>query len=129
MKIRGDKSDGYGADAWVFFSRVASQNKEFRPEVLPMLTPEIRRIAVLLRSIPQDGFINVTMRTVGGREDLLRCKLTDVNEAQNSVALTFRNSGGAEIARTIPLDHVRTVFRRVDGVWSADVDHFFMVHG
>jgi hypothetical protein len=124
VKVKGNVADGWGGDSWVFFSRVASQNKDFRPEVLPMLTPETRRIAVLLRSIPEGATIGLALRTrhEGGRDDQPNCTLDSLDETTNRV--TFKVAGCAA-SLSIPLDRIRTAFASHDGRWYVDVDHFF----
>jgi hypothetical protein len=55
VKVKGSAADGYGEDAWVYFTRTTSHTKEFSPERLPMLmVPEIRRIAIMLQTILAD---------------------------------------------------------------------------
>lgn len=125
VKVRGDAKDGYGHDAWVFFSRVASQNKEFRPEVLPMLTPEMRRIAVLLRSIPVDSKVTVIQRTHGdGFHPQSNCRLVGVDETRNSVVFHRYNGSVASEIR-VPLDSVRTAYEERDDQWTVEVAYFF----
>lgn len=49
----GPSSDAWSGDAWVYFLRVATQNKEVSPETLALaMSPDVRRITILLRSIP-----------------------------------------------------------------------------
>lgn len=123
---------GSGDDAWIFVRRVASQNVSFRPEELPMLmTPEIRRTAILLRGIG-DGTAYVVLRTApdhdtsrqrydGGRAAPQPCLIKDVDELRNSVL--FENKLKSD-KFAVPLDHVRTVFRDHAGDWIVDVGFF-----
>jgi hypothetical protein len=124
-------------DAWVFFRReAASQNKELRPEMLPMfMTPEIRRIAILLHAIPtgRESKIYVTRRSgkEGGRSTEAECWLEDggVDEASNCVtfqkeALVQGTAGRTEFR--IPLDQINTVFRgQGHNAWHVDVMHYW----
>lgn len=125
VRVRADKDDGYGDSAWVFFHRVASQTKPMTPQVAAMMTTEIRRIAILLRSIPANDPVDVALRTEGdGRQDFHGCRLGVVEEMENRV--TFIRAPGQLDGRlhSVPLDHVRTAFKRHDGRWIVDVDHF-----
>lgn len=125
VRVRGDADDGYGDSAWVFFHRVASQTKPMTPQVAAMMTTEVRRIAILLRSIPPHDPVDVALRTKGdGRQDFHDCRLGLVVEMENRV--TFFRDPGRPDGRlySVPLDHVRTAFKRHDGRWIVDVDHF-----
>jgi hypothetical protein len=126
VRVHGDAGDGSGDDAWVFFSRLASQNKPFRPEMLPMLTPESRRTAILLQSIPANAVVHAVSRTKneGGRVDMPNSTLLSVDEMANTVVL--RMEKGAE--RRIPLDCIRTVFRGDSGRWHLEIEHYFQIH-
>lgn len=132
VKVRGDKADGYGDPAWTFWRRVASQNVPFRPEELPMLmTPEIRRIALLLRAI---GFNQAhvvrrtssetaaTIRYDKGRSEVLVSKVVEVDELRNTVL--FEKDDATSGRFTVPLDHVVTVFRNPVGAWIVNVAYF-----
>jgi hypothetical protein len=56
VRIRSDGSDGYGGDAYVFPVRLSTHAIMFTPERLPMLmNPDVRRMAILLQSIPKDA--------------------------------------------------------------------------
>ena len=60
VRVRGDKSDGYGNDTYVFPVRVSTHAIMFTPEQLPMLmNPEVRRMAILLRSIPPSAKVRL----------------------------------------------------------------------
>jgi hypothetical protein len=130
VQVRGDKTDGYGDPAWVFFSRVASQTQPFSPELLPMLTPDVRRIALLLRSIPQDGHVILSQQAVQGTSTATAgCRMVRVQEETNAFVLRWP-TGGPNNLRSFPLDMVRTMYRRADeGAWCIDLGPYHHAGG
>lgn len=121
VKIKGSKDDGFAGDAWAFFTRIASQNKPVRPEELAMImTPDVRRIAILLRSIPADA--DVQLKYVHNRNGHRmytggsRYRVLDVDELTNTAVFTTERN---RADRThIAIDTIETVFQRPEGVWA-----------
>jgi hypothetical protein len=112
VRVKGDKDDGYGDAAWVFFSRVTSQCKEFTPEVLPMLMlPEVRRVAILLRSIPPGIKVDVQLNHSTTMSD---STLVSVDELAN---VAFFENHTLPTPFEVALDAIASVFRRHDGKW------------
>jgi hypothetical protein len=123
VRCKGDKEQGWGADAWVFFARVASQSVAFSPELLPMLTPEIRRIVLLLQTIPREPPVCLSRQTaaLGSGSWDEPWAWAGVDETTNSFRLT-RPKPPPPIDRTFPLDRIRAVYRGADDeTWFVDM--------
>lgn len=124
------KSDWRG-DAWTFFRReAASQNKEIRPERFPMLmSAELRRIAIILQSIPQEATVHITKRRSDDeRKQVESCTLVAVEEEKNRVVfskVTVKKDAPRTSAVVVPLDQILTAFEGVNGEWQVDVAHYY----
>lgn len=114
--ITGDARDGYGDRAWLFFSRIASHCKAFTPEVLPMLMmPEIRRTAILLRSIAPDD--PISLRHDPQSRNSVPVRLVEIRELENAVHFKADQKGAPIV---VPLDGITTVFKSADGRWHVN---------
>jgi len=118
VAVKTPARDGeWHGDAWVYFRReAASQNKEMRPEMLPMFTtPEIRRTVILLQSIPDNAKIHVrAVSLVSGNREDQDAEGVEVDEMRN--VARFRGAHG-EVAVAYPLDLIASVFDQGDGKW------------
>jgi hypothetical protein len=125
VRCTGDgskKNWGWGGPAWVFFARVMSQTKEFSPEVLPMLTPDVRRHSIIIRSIPASETITLTLAVSGSRAGLIaKATVVSVDDETNAFVLTWKD-GASVMTRSFPLDMVRTVYRgATSSAWYIDM--------
>ncbi len=103
--------------------RVGTQTTYFPPERLPMLmSADVRRMAILLNAIPAGEKCVVRQFLSNGAPHLLDdVFMVAVEELTNSVR--FKLPSGAY--RSIPLDHVQTVYFKEHGaVWSVVVRCF-----
>ena len=115
---------GAGEKATYFFPvRVGADTKYYRPDQLAMLmSAKVRRMAILLNAIPRDAPCSMHQFTKdGGKHPLDGLVLDSVDEATNSVR--FKVQTGS--VRTVPLDHVQTVyFDQARQVWKVAVRRF-----
>jgi hypothetical protein len=98
-------------EAWFFPRRVGIETVNLRAEQLPMfMVPEIRRIAILLRGVPENHrlFLSQMTRTNSQGE---RAYFRSVDEAANVVILADENNE----AWTIPLDRIESVWEDPKG--------------
>jgi hypothetical protein len=101
------------SDAYFFPFRTGIDTNYLRAEQLPMLMiPQIRRIATLLRGIPQAEQIGLQVR---GRTNSQGYKMHfhHVDELANVVVLEAPNATGVKMVH--PLDRVESVWKDVDG--------------
>ncbi len=114
--------EGYGGPSHVFPVRTGAQSKFLKPSELPMfMTPEVRRVAVLLARLPPSTRAKVVYATGLHEIDAI---FMSVDEQKNEVLMrpmswpaTDRNPG-----YVIPLDGVRTVYAAPDGTWRIVLD-------
>lgn len=115
VRVSGNITDGWGDDAWVFFQRIATHNKPvrpevIRPEVLPVfMSPEIRHVAIILRSIPFGARVRLKQEVSSGStarygEGSAYSAVT-VDELANTVVFATAND-----TTPIPLNFIRTVY-------------------
>lgn len=122
--VRGEgERDGY------FFPMRSGANTNFlKPEQLPMLMiPELRRVVILLRSIPERDKILVREPRTDPNwgysrryysEEILR--MVSIDELLNRVIFE-RDEGHQQVSVPIPLDRVTSVFRDMKG-WVVTLD-------
>ena len=112
-------------DSYVFPLRTATHTHYLSPTEFPMLmVAEIRRVAILLDSIPPNQRMNTMLHaeTSAGIVDTRAVTVVDVD----LTTLTLKPaSGGGEIR--LPLDRVRSVWRRNEKHWAISVDGKFDV--
>jgi hypothetical protein len=103
-------------DAFFFPRRVGLQTEVLRPEQLPMfMVPEIRRIAILLRSIPAREYLWLSEINAMGNSVGKRSYLLGINEAANACSLSGQPPSGDHQVWTIPLDRIESVWSSTDG--------------
>lgn len=112
VKVMAHKpTEGWGDSSYVFPVRTGTDADFLQPDQLAMyMTPEVRRIAVLLSRIPKGTMIRVhrvedTHAWVG--------RLGEVSEVENIV--TFHKENGDKM-QNLPLDCIRTVYEK----WDSD---------
>lgn len=127
VRVKADKSDGHGGDAWVFFKRAATHNLPVRPEVicpelLPVfMSPDIRAVGIILRNIKRPSQIRLkedygqgpANPFVEGRP----YSVLDVDELANAVTF-YENEDRKGGCVSIPLNFIKTVYRTETGVWQ-----------
>jgi hypothetical protein len=110
--------------AWAFFRRIASQTKEILPDMLPMMTPESRRAAILLQAIPTNAKVTVvrtgTTAPGAGAVPVGTGRVSAVMDDVNAFTFTFK-SGPNIIERNFAIDMIRTVYRGRGGDWFVDL--------
>ncbi len=122
VRIRGDVTDGFGDSAFVFPMRSGRQTLFLRPELLPMLMdPGLRRIVVLLESIPvgAGGKRTVLLGPPQGLSEQL--ELIDVLPLENIVVLSQHRTEGA-VRCHVPIDAVISVYRGSVDQWVVEID-------
>lgn len=134
VKVRGDKTDGWGEPAWVFPLRVATQTVPLLPEALPMMMePDIRRRVILLSRIVENCSVLVSSGPTpsgyggGGRAIDMVFLYQRVDVMQNIAVFKVRYNGGGKPTFNIihiPLDDVRTVYEDVDGCRMSVAGYF-----
>jgi len=126
--------DAFGSPprAYVFPVRLSTHAIPFTPERLPMLlNPAIRRIAILLESIPEDAREKVTFNWVSWVDERQRGHVGAVDlrmtkaDLESNVLCVEQNAGGAQRAARVPLDDVQAVWEHADGRWSVRVSGVF----
>jgi len=108
-----------GGPSFAFPLRTATHTHFLQPTELTMLmVPEIRRVAILLDSIPSAERRNVTLHVFGGGvgQTYPGSTLVSVDPQATSVHLQIPGATG-----TIPLDRVESVWKGGDHVWSVAV--------
>lgn len=110
-------------DAYFFPVRTSLQTTFLHVEQLSMfLSPEVRRKATLLRSIPSDSRVKLRLRLssglVQGSEFLF---IVNVSESDNAVTFITRQSGSDEDKSVYPLENIRSVYKDQTG-WNVIVD-------
>lgn len=121
VRLRSDRTEGHGGDAWTFPVRIGTQTKFFRPEQLAMLmSAEYRRIAILLNEIkPGDEVLLTTPNRGHGSE--MKCSFQSSSALDNILVLPSKERGVGTFR--IPIDRVRSVWR--DGSWYILIDGHF----
>lgn len=119
VMLRGDKTDGYGDPAWVFFHRVGDDAKPIKPEQLAMLMiPELRRKMILVDSIPQSSRSLLYLFSANGN-NMAVIGLT-VHPVGHSISLRL-NSGAVNAWFEIPLDAVKFVWKEPNGTYHISI--------
>jgi hypothetical protein len=125
VSVKGSAADGYGENAWVFFTRTTSHTKEFSPENLPMLmVPEVRRVAIMLRAVMADpthavGTGNAFIKHGNGTAykmayaSNLGSRVERVEENENTVSFIVPGTTGRH---AFALDQIFSI-HRIDGGW------------
>jgi hypothetical protein len=111
--------------SFAFPLRTASQTHYMTPTELAMLmVPEIRRVAILLDSIPLDQRADVMLlaRSVAPDVDPRTVTLEGVDR---ELTTAFFSRSGEKIR--LPLDRIQSVWRRDDRPWCVAVDGAFAV--
>jgi hypothetical protein len=110
-----------GCPAYAFPFRPGEKTVWLRPEQLPMLmVPEIRRMAILLDSIPLEERAEVDIVAVahtGSASSKNTLRFVRVDIQGSCVIFSEGGGGGAIISTSIPLDAMKLVWRNF-GRWS-----------
>jgi hypothetical protein len=107
VKVKGDKADGHGGDAYVFPVRVGTHTRCLTPGELAMyMVPEVRMTIVALEAIPDQERANVTLiQLLGGNANRhVKDGLAIVAIEPERNALRFDNN------ESYPLNCVRAVW-------------------
>jgi len=131
VKVRGDATDGWGAETYVFPARFSTHAIPLRPDQIAMLmNPEIRRVMILLESIPAAARTKVTftwhtytdqhLRPLMGSEML---EIQAIEPLTNSLLLIHRPGPYPSLPfeLRIPLDDVETAWEVRPDQWSVRV--------
>jgi hypothetical protein len=103
VRIKGDRSDGFGGDAFVFPLRIARRCDFITPEQLPMLMlPAIRHAAIRLSQIPQGAPMG--LRIANGT--VYQCSELQVDIHSSTV--TLKMASGTTL--TLPIEAVGPVW-------------------
>ncbi len=125
VKIQGSITDGFAGDAFYFPIRSGTNNVPITPEQMPMfLIPEIRRFATMLDSIPQSERQSIELSDPENARKDVTLKLVDMQT--NSFTMEWKNpqNAGSPITFTMPMDHIRRVWKNYGGRWRIMVDGY-----
>lgn len=104
VQIKGSKRDGYGGDSYVFPYRLLSHTTYLPVEQIPMLlTPDVRRVAILLSTLRPDTKIRVHPKMIVESDQHTHpfdMKFVRVDELRN--CLIVKDTNGRESG--VPLD-------------------------
>jgi hypothetical protein len=118
VKVTAHKqSEGWGGDSYVFPVRSGTDARYLEPGQLAMfMTPQIRRIAVMLARIPHNAEVAICPDS----KSHMSCTFVDVSEEDN-ICTVITN-----INRTVryPLDMIQSVFQDIDGRWHIMIDYY-----
>jgi hypothetical protein len=132
VRLRSDPADGKMIDTYAFPVRLSTHTIYLRPDQLPMLmNPEIRRVMILLESIPHASLAKVaftwhawtdqTHRVHMGASDL---KIHGFDPLTNAMTVeTDPAVGGLQMR--VPLDDVETAWDTGNGRWCIRVSGAF----
>ena len=116
-----------GMESFAFPLRTATQTHWMTPTELAMLmVPQIRRIAILLDSIPLDQRENVQFifqTPYQYENDVLSGTLVGIDQTLTTVTMKIPIGilGPESVRIAIPIDRVNSVWRRGEASWSVDV--------
>jgi hypothetical protein len=114
VRVKADKAnEGFGRDVYAFPVRSGTDADYLEPGQLAMfMTPQIRRVAVMLSRIPLGAPVRLSRVDVpgGSHSDL---QFLEVAEEENLAK--FRTSGGTDAY--IPLDRIESAYRNGGGQW------------
>jgi len=110
VKLSAHKpSEGYGGVSYVYPVRSGTDAVYLTPSQLAMyMTPQVRRVAVLVSRIPKGALVKLFFRRGASRASVY----DDLKEAQNIVM--FRNPDGSRDF-SVPLDTITTVYEAWEG--------------
>lgn len=99
-------SENYGGDSYVYPVRSGTDANYLTPSQIAMyMTPQVRRVAVLISRINKGEFVDVLIPRIGR---VVRYRFSELLEDLNLVKLELENGGTGP---SFPLDSVRTVYR------------------
>jgi hypothetical protein len=128
VRVKADKAaDAFGDQAYVFPVRVGVDATYLYPEQLPMfMTPEVRRAAILLNSVPKDYAVTVRIgrRVAGEAYEEFSLVVDEVDELANVVSFLPANGSRGAGQRSYPLDKVSTVFKDPIRGWRIYIQKF-----
>jgi hypothetical protein len=114
--------------AWVFPLRTTTHTTHLSPTELPMLmVPEVRRVAIILDSIPLDERVDIEIVSRGRGGALAgvipRVQLLGIDERLTTVRLGWSSHEHRPIVTsTIPIDRVKSVWQREPRRWNLGID-------
>jgi hypothetical protein len=122
VKVTADKSsEGYGGDAYTFPVRIGTHAQYLLPEQLGMfMEPKIRRMAVLLGSIPESARARVLVVDAKGAANPHMRSLDSVDPLGARVVFGPLPGKGGNFV--VPFDLVRSVCQMGDGMWCVAYD-------
>jgi hypothetical protein len=125
VKVTTIPEDRFGSPprAYIFPVRLSTHAVPYTPESLPMLlNPAIRRVAILLESIPQPAREKVRFIWVAWYDDKQRPHMSQAELLVDGVDLEGNVlrvlAGGSE---RIPLDDVQAIWEHQPGRWTVRV--------
>jgi hypothetical protein len=132
VRVRGDRTDGWGADTFVFPARLSTHTLDLRPDQLAMLmNPDVRRVMILLEGVPATARNKVRFTWHGWTDDRQRpqmgnvdLKLVSIDPLTNSLLLEGMPAQGGLPVR-LPLDDVDTAWEVSGGEWCVRVSGAF----
>ncbi len=119
VKIRADRADGFGGEAYFFPLRSGVDTVTIRSEHLPMfMLPELRRLAIMLDSIPPNERGFVDLASPSGHKSV---GLKEVNILTNSFTVEWARDPTSPIKFSLPLDIVQHIWKDANGRWRIAV--------
>jgi hypothetical protein len=111
VKIAAHKpTEGYGGESFVYPVRSGTDAMYLTPAQIPMyMTPQVRRVAVLLSKIPYNTEVRIYVRSASHNYG---ARFAGVFEEEN--VAKFMNMEGANPAPAIPLDAITSVYETYD---------------
>lgn len=115
-------SEGYGGNSYVYPVRSGTDADYLTPSKIAMyMTPQIRRVAVLISRIPKGSLITIW----NSRNNHYNAMFEEIKEDENIVI--FKSQDGSR-APNVPLDCIKTVYETWDGTsqrlyWRMYVDY------
>lgn len=114
--------------SWAFPLRTTTHTTFLSPTELPMLmVPEVRRVAIILDSIPLDERVDVEIVCRGRGGSLAgvisRVQLLGIDERMTTVRLGWSaHEHRPIVTSTIPIDRVKSVWQREPRRWNLGID-------
>lgn len=122
VKVEVHRTEGYAGPSFVYPIRSGTDTIRLEPTQLAMyMTPQVRRIAVMLSRIPQDALVKIIRepRTVGQHE--FDARFDSVLEEQNLAKFWNKDDNGSV---HIPLDRILTVYEDEKKLWKLVTDSY-----
>ncbi|HVW25070.1 MAG TPA: ATP-binding protein [Polyangiaceae bacterium] len=126
VRVRADRGDGYGGNAYVFPLRVGTHTPDLEPGQIAMLMlPSLRRITILLSQITPRSQVTFQFNLPSHQSVRAAYVFLGVHPLQNRVEVADRDTPQTPLS--LPLDGVESVWLDARG-WTLLVNGRFDEH-